>query len=52
MFKKLLARAMEVKTSDELNALCWDIDRAYQSGKITAQDNELLYRFINKFLHI
>lgn len=50
MFKKLLARALEVKTDTELNALCADIDRAYQSGKITIQDNDLLYRLINRFV--
>lgn len=50
MFKKLIARVLEVKTDTELNALCADIDRAYQSGKITAQDNELLYRLINKYI--
>lgn len=50
MFKKLIARALEVKTDTELNALCADIDRAYQSGKITSQDNELLYRLINKYI--
>ena len=50
MFKKLLARAIEIETKTQLDELCGDIDRAYQSGKITAKDNELLYRLINKYI--
>lgn len=48
LFKALMARAMDVKSKSELNALCGDIDRAYQSEKIKADENELLYRLINK----
>lgn len=33
LFKALLARALQVKTEQELNTLCADIDRAYQSEK-------------------
>jgi len=48
LFKALLARALQVKTEQELNTLCADIDRAYQSEKIKADENELLYRLINR----
>lgn len=48
LFKAFMARALGVKTDIELNILCADIDRAYQSGKLKADENELLYRLINR----
>ena len=48
LFKAFMARALGVKTDAELNILCADIDRAYQSGKLKADENELLYRLINR----
>ena len=44
----LMARAMDIKTESQLNELYRAIDRAYQSEKIKADENELLYRLINK----
>ena len=48
LFKELLKRAMTVTTNDQLNTLCSDIDRAFQSEKIKADENEILYRLINQ----
>lgn len=48
LFKALLARALAVQTENELNELCGDIDRAYQAGMIKTDENELLYRTINR----
>ena len=48
MFKALLVRAMEVKTESELTRLCADIDWNFQHEKIKADENEILYRLINR----
>lgn len=48
LFKALMSRALEIKTDAELNQLCADIDNAYQHEKIKADENDLLYRLINK----
>lgn len=48
LFKALMARVLEAKTEDEVNAVCADIDRAYQSEKIKWDENELLYRLVNR----
>lgn len=48
LFKALLARVIEAKTDDEINMICADIDRAFQNEKIKYDENELLYRLINK----
>lgn len=48
MFKKLVAIITEIETQQDLNHACGEIDRAYQSDKITAKDNELLYKLIGK----
>lgn len=48
IFKALMARALNITTETELNELCRDIDSAYQNEKIKADENELLYRLINK----
>ena len=48
LFLALMARALEVKTADELGELCRDIDRAFCMEKIKADENDLLYRLINR----
>lgn len=48
MFKKLVALILEVETHDDLNHVCGEIDRAYQSDKISAKDNDLLYKMVSK----
>lgn len=48
LFKALFARTLEIKSRAELDALCGDIDRAFQTDKIKPDENELLYRLINK----
>lgn len=51
LFKALLARALSATTTAEFDKLCADIDCAYQSEKIKADENELLYRVINRLYH-
>jgi hypothetical protein len=46
-FKTLLARILDAASDSEINAICADIDRAFRLEKITAADNELLYRTVN-----
>lgn len=48
LFKVFMARMLAIKTPDELSELCGDIDRAFQSEKIKVDENELLYRLINR----
>ncbi|MBQ1776625.1 MAG: hypothetical protein IIZ93_00565 [Acidaminococcaceae bacterium] len=48
LFKSLLGRVLTAQTETEWNTLCADIDFAYQHEKIKADENELLYRFINR----
>lgn len=48
MFKKLVKMVMEAKTQDELNAACGAIDRAFQTEKIKADENEILYGLVNR----
>ena len=45
---KLVALILEVETHDDLNHVCGEIDRAYQSDKISAKDNDLLYKMVSK----
>lgn len=46
-FKQLVVELSNVKTKEDLNQLCFQIDMSYQHGKITFQDNETLYRIVN-----
>lgn len=46
-FKQLISQLAEVRTKEELWALCGEIDGSYQHEKITWQDNETLYQIIN-----
>ena len=46
-FKQLVVELSNVKTKEDLNRFCFQIDMSYQHGKITFQDNETLYRIVN-----
>lgn len=48
LFKALMCRVLAAKTDAEWNQICGDIDRAYQHDRITADENDLLYRLINR----
>ena len=48
LFKALFARTLDIKSRAELDALCGDIDRAFLSDMIKPDENELIYRLINK----
>lgn len=48
LFKVFLKRAMALKTKRDLDVLCGDIDYAFQSEKIKADENEILYQLINQ----
>ena len=48
LFKALLVRALSAQTETEWNTICGDVDRAYQNEKIKADENEILYRLINR----
>lgn len=46
-FKQLVVELSNVRTKEDLNAFCADVDMSYQHDKITYQDNETLYRIVN-----
>ena len=46
-FKQLVGQLSEIKTKEDLWALCGEIDRSYQHEKITWNDHETLYKIIN-----
>ena len=46
-FKQLVERLAEIRSEDDCNRFCGDVDRSYQAGKITYKDNETFYNIIN-----
>lgn len=48
MFKKIVEMITAIETKKDLSHVCGEIDRAYQSEKITAKDNEILYKLVGK----
>jgi hypothetical protein len=46
-FKQLIGQLAEVKTKEDLWALCGEVDMSYQHEKITYKDNETIYKIIN-----
>lgn len=48
IFLALMARALEADTEEQVNSLCYDIDRLYQQEKIKWDEREILFRLINK----
>ena len=48
MFKKLVAEIIQAATIEDLDKAGATIDKAFQAGKITYNDNELLYDLIAK----
>lgn len=47
-FKQLVVELSNVKTQEDCFRFCHDVDMSYQHDKITYQDNETLYRIVNK----
>lgn len=45
-FKQLVVELSNVRSKEDLNRFCFDIDMSYQHGKITYQDNETLYDIV------
>lgn len=46
-FKQLVIELSNVKTKEDLDIFCANVDMSYQHDKITYQDNETLYRIVN-----
>lgn len=46
--RKILEALTAANTQDDINSVCAAIDRAFQSEKISWQDNELLYGLVRK----
>lgn len=46
-FKQLVTALSEIKTKEDLQHFCYEIDMSYQHDKITYTDNETLYKIIN-----
>lgn len=49
VYKEIIGKFALVQTEEDLNEVCGDIDRAFQSEKITWQDNEQLYKLAQLF---
>lgn len=49
-FKQLVVELSNAKTQEDLNIFCHNVDMSYQHDKITFEDNETLYRIVNKFV--
>lgn len=45
-FKQLITQLSQIKTADDMQQLCADIDKSYNADKITPADNETLYRIV------
>lgn len=48
MFKKIVAEIIQATTLDELNKIDGTIDRAFEAGKITFKDHEMLFDLMVK----
>jgi len=48
MYKKIVQIIIDAVTEEEMNHACGEIDRAFQAGKITWNDNEQLYDIVAK----
>lgn len=49
VYKEIIGKFISVQTEDDLNKVCTDIDRAFQSEKLTWKDNEQLYKLAQLF---
>lgn len=48
MYKKLVGMIASIETREDFNKASGEIDRAFQSEKITWKDNETLYKLMQK----
>jgi hypothetical protein len=46
-FKQLIAQLSEIRNKEDLWQFCAEVDMSYQHDKITANDNETIYKIIN-----
>lgn len=51
MFKKLVKMIAEINGTEDFDKACGEIDRAFQSEKITWADHEVLYTLMGKLNH-
>lgn len=49
-FKQLVELLAKVKTPEDLNQFCYNVDVSYQHGRITYKDNETFYAIINNLV--
>lgn len=47
MFKKILRQITQIVTEEEFNVCCGEISRAYEAGKISWNDYNLLFDVIS-----
>lgn len=45
-FKQLVVELSNVRSKEDLDRFCFDVDMSYQHDKITYQDNETLYDIV------
>lgn len=50
MFKKLVAKIVEIETMEQFNAVCGEIDKAFDQDKISYKDHELLFDLLGKVM--
>lgn len=48
MFKKIVALIIAAESVADLDAICFEIDKAFNANKITWKEDELLYDLICK----
>ena len=48
MFKKLVTRVAEIETLEQYNAVCGEVDDAFNRERISWSDHELLYNLLAK----
>ena len=46
-YKQIINQLAEVRTKEDLQALCFAVDMSYQHEKITYKDQETFYNIVN-----
>lgn len=50
MFKKLVAKIVEIETMEQFNAVCSEVDMQFQRDKLSWTEHELLYKLLGKVM--
>ena len=50
MFKKLVAKIVEIETMEQFNAVCGEVDKEFQSEKLSWKEHELLFALLGKVM--